>query len=272
MGYIYIFTSPNGKSYIGQTIRPIEKRLEEHESGKSKDCRAIYNAIQYHGWENFEKDWYYCPDEDLNKHEELMVEVLGTLVPEGYNLREGGGNRGKPSDETRKKMSERQLREKNCMYGKNHTEETKQKISESSIGKKMSEESKRKMSEARLGKTMSEETRQKISEAQRGKTHTNETKQKISESSIGKKMSEESKQKMSEARKGEKHYQYGKTGDKHHRSKKVYQYDLNGNFIRSFGSSEEAGRHLEKDGSKIRMCARGDSKTAYEFKWSHTSP
>ena len=34
MGYIYMLTSPSGKSYIGQAYRPIEKRLEEHRTGK----------------------------------------------------------------------------------------------------------------------------------------------------------------------------------------------------------------------------------------------
>ena len=31
MGYIYILTSPSGKSYIGQTIRSIEKRFQQHQ-------------------------------------------------------------------------------------------------------------------------------------------------------------------------------------------------------------------------------------------------
>lgn len=30
MGFLYMLTSPSGKSYIGQTIRPIEERLKEH--------------------------------------------------------------------------------------------------------------------------------------------------------------------------------------------------------------------------------------------------
>jgi group I intron endonuclease len=100
MGYIYMITSPKGKSYIGQTIRSISERFKEHETGKSKDCVAIYSAIQKYGWENFEKEWYECPDKDLNDHEELMIEVLGTLTPGGYNLKGGGGN-GKLSEETR---------------------------------------------------------------------------------------------------------------------------------------------------------------------------
>ena len=78
-----MLTSPDGKIYIGQTIRPIEVRLREHEIGRSDNCVLIYRAIQKYGWDVFDKNWYECPDDDLNKHEELMIEVLGTLTPEG---------------------------------------------------------------------------------------------------------------------------------------------------------------------------------------------
>ena len=265
MGYIYILTSPTGKSYIGQTIRPIKERLEEHRTGKSSGCRAIYNAIQKYGWENFEKDYYECPYEDLNFDEELLIREMGTLAPKGYNLKEGGDN-GRLS------------------------EEIKQKISEAHVGKTLSYETKRKMSEAHIGKTLSDETKRKIGEAQQGdknhrygKTPSGETKQKLRESQIGKTHSEETKQKMSEKHRGEKNHNYGKTasdetkqkmsearkGEKNYNSKRVYQYDLEGNLVGSFGSTEEAGRHLKKSGSNIAMCARGERKTAHKFKWSY---
>jgi group I intron endonuclease len=225
MGYIYILTSPSGKSYIGQTSRPIQKRFEEHKL-ESSGCVAISNAVKKYGWDNLVKDWYECPDGELNKHEELMIEVLGTLSPGGYNLKEGGAN-GKPSAETKQKMSEAQKGDKGYWYGKN--------------GEK----------HHMYGKAHTEETKKKIGEAQRvdkhhmyGKAHTEETKQKMSESA---------------------------RGEKNHNSKRVYQYDLDGNLLGTFASNGEAVICLKKKNSSlISACARGIYKTAYGFKWSYT--
>lgn len=236
MGYIYILTSPNGKSYIGQTTRSIEKRFEKHQQSDSR-CVAIYNAIQKYGWESIEKDWYECPDEDLNFDEELLVREMETLSPNGYNLREGGGSNGKLS------------------------EETKHKIGEGNRGKTVSEETKQ-----RMRKPKSEEHKKRMREARLGKEHSEETKQKLREINLGKTISDETKQKQREALQGEKHPN----------SKRVYQYDINGVFIDSFGSAEEAGRVLKKAGAHISACARGIKngrhKTAYGFKWSYSEP
>jgi group I intron endonuclease len=218
MGYIYILTSPTGKIYIGQTTRPIHKRLEEHETGQSISLRGISGAIKKYGWENFEIDWYECVDDDLNKHERWLVTLMGTLSPNGYNLREGGGSRGK------------------------HSEESKQKNRESNSGK----------NSYWFGKKQNEEHRQKRREAQLGENNHR----------WGSKRSKETKQKHSESIKG----------DKNHNSKRVYQYNLDGIFIASFGSTGEAERNLEKNGSSIRACACGKRNTAYKFKWSYTPP
>ena len=136
MGFIYKLTFPSEKSYIGQTICDIHKRLEKHQYASS-GCVAVRNAIQKYGWEKVEKEWYEVPDEDLNFYEEMLVALLGTLSPGGYNLKEGGGN-GKPSEESRQKMSEAKTGEKHPMYGKEHTEESKQKMSEAKTGEKNS--------------------------------------------------------------------------------------------------------------------------------------
>jgi group I intron endonuclease len=197
MGWIYMLKNKmNGKKYIGQTSQTIEERLKQHRK-KNNSCRRLCYAIQRYGWDNFEIEWYECPDEDLNEHEEFAIEVIGTLSPNGYNLTQGG-SRGKDSDETKQKKRDSRL-------GKTHSKETKQKQS----------------------KTMT----------------------------------------------GEHNPMYGKNGEKHHNSKRVYQYDLDGNFIDSFGSTGEAARILklkESGSGGIRTCARGKYKNAYNFKWSYT--
>jgi group I intron endonuclease len=244
-----MLTSPRGKSYIGQTTRPIEKRLEEHRTGQSSGCVAIYNAIQYHGWETFEKDWYECPDEDLNKHEELMVEVLGTLTPGGYNLKEGGAN-GKLSEETKMKIGDALRCEKHPMYGKTLSDETKKKLSEAHLGEKC----------YWYGKTHTNKTKKKMSEVKQGDKNSMYGKTGENCHMYGKTHTSETKQKMREA----------KQGEKHHKSKRVYQYDLEGNYIGSFGSAGEAVKELKRNSSTISACARGECKTAYGFKWSYT--
>ncbi|AGE57988.1 GIY-YIG catalytic domain-containing endonuclease [Paramecium bursaria Chlorella virus NW665.2] len=166
MGFIYKLTyKVSRKAYIGQTIRPIFERLKEHQF-ESSGCRAISNAIKKHGWDNFEKEWYEVPDEDLNFYEEMLVALFGTLAPGGYNLMEGGGSSGKRSEETKQKMKEAKTGEKNHMFGKEHAKESKQKIREAMSGEK----------HPMYGKTLSEETKQKMSESKTGEKHHNSKK------------------------------------------------------------------------------------------------
>jgi len=249
----------NGKIYIGQTIRSIEKRFKAHRQ-KSSSCVAIYNAIQYHGWDNFEKDWYECPDEDLNFDEELLVREMGTLSPNGYNLKEGGGSKGKMSEETKQKQREAKIGEKNHNYGKTPSEETRRKIRKGNTGKKHSKETKHKIREAKGG----------VNHHMYGKTHSVDTKTRIGEANTGKKRTEEIKQKYREAKSGERNPNYGKIGEKHHNSKRVYQYDREGKLLGSFGCADEAALHINtKSVSNIRTCALGKLNTACGFKWSY---
>lgn len=93
------------------------------------------------------------------------------------NLTNGGeGQSGWiPNDEYRNKMSVKTSGENNGMFGKKHTDETKNKIREKAIGRKFSEETKLKMSIQNIGKK----------NPFYGKTHTEETIKQISEKKIG---------------------------------------------------------------------------------------
>lgn len=53
-------------------------------------------------------------------------------------------------------------------------------------------------------------------------------------------------------------------------SKQVGQYSLDGNFIRSFQSTQEIQRELGFNQGHISKCCNGKQKTAYGFIWKYT--
>jgi group I intron endonuclease len=245
MGFIYILTSISGKKYVGQTIRTVEQRFKEHQRSDS-GCRVLRNAIQLYGWEVFEKEYFEWVDNwDLDYIEMILVEQLETLSPNGYNLKEGGGNR-KFSEETKQLMSINNKGENNPMFGRNGELSPMWGM----IGEL----------NPFWGREHTDETKEVLRLLQTGRKHTDVARERMSESRKGKPKSEKHKQALSES----------KMGDKHHNSKQVHQYELNGTYIRTFGSCGEAGRHLgKKHGDKISGCARGKYKKAYNFKWSY---
>lgn len=52
-------------------------------------------------------------------------------------------------------------------------------------------------------------------------------------------------------------------------SKPINQYDLQGNFIKSWNSGTEIKRTLGYSNSNICNCCRGKQKTAYGYKWQY---
>lgn len=140
MGYIYqIQNKTNGKLYIGQTDN-IEERWKGHRKASS-NCRYLKHAFKKYGFENFEfKVLIICFDDDMNAYEVEYIHKCNTLVPNGYNLREGG-NSGKHHEETKKKISAT-LKLRNCskpQVGRPHTDESKKKISNALKGRPLNE-------------------------------------------------------------------------------------------------------------------------------------
>jgi hypothetical protein len=94
----------------------------------------------------------------------------------------------------RKKIASEKYKGKNApFYGKTHTKEARQKMSEAKKGRKHSTETRKKMSEAKKGKNNPMYGRKGKNNPFYGKTHT-----------------KEARQRMSEAQKGEKSHMYGK--------------------------------------------------------------
>lgn len=175
----------NGKSYIGQTCRDLNKRINSHIYGKGNN-NYFHNSLKKYGRDNFfvETVAYCCNKEHADFLEKFYIKLFNSKFPNGYNLTDGGeGNLGwVPSEKTKEKMSiansginapmfgrkgkdhpmHGKYGDKNPFFGRNHTDEQKKKWSEEKSGenhpffnKHHSDETKKLMSEKHKGEKSS---------------------------------------------------------------------------------------------------------------------
>jgi group I intron endonuclease len=155
MAIIYeIVNTTNNRSYVGQTRRTLNERLNYHKNENRKST-PLYNAIRKYGWENFSFHIVEeCEIDDINDREIYWIAEKKTLYPNGYNLTTGGNQ---------------------C----SHNQYTKDKISRQRTGMKFSDTHRENIRRSRLGTTIPEEQRKKMSESHKGFKHTEETKEKL---------------------------------------------------------------------------------------------
>lgn len=104
-GVIYMYTSPSGKKYIGQTWD--EKRRKRNYVNGGKGTPLFANAIKKYGIENMQYEILHSSIEEqdeLNRLEDIEIRRNNCIHPHGYNLKSGGSN-GKFSDISKNKMS-----------------------------------------------------------------------------------------------------------------------------------------------------------------------
>lgn len=90
-----------------------------------------------------------------------------------------------------------------------------------------------------------------------------ETREKLSKANKGRKASEETKQKISQGRKGKL------KGGEHPQSKKVLQYDLDGNFIKEWDSFMDIERELGVTYQNIWRVCNGQKEKALGYIWKY---
>ena len=189
---VYKLISPNGKIYVGCTSKKLNNIFGKNGNGYRFNER-LYNDIDEYGWENFKHEIVASglnETEAYTMEKDLIHSLDSTNPYNGYNISNGGkgitslyGNR-------------------HPMYGKHHSEESKNKMSESHKGCVISDETRVKISEALKGRIPSEYQRSRIAESNRNRIITEESKQKNREAHLGKRHTEESKSKISKALKG----------------------------------------------------------------------
>lgn len=177
MGCVYKLSFPNGKAYIGVTVREMSLRWRRHVyCSKNKEYQQpVHRAINKYGHENVVISFLYenIDDDflfDLEVEEIRKAKETGLIL---YNMTSGGdGVSGYVLNEAdRKKIS-------SSLLGNTRT-----------LGRKWTEEERLKRAANR--KPISEETRQKLSTASTGK-----------QACLGKTHSEEAKKLMSQNRTG----------------------------------------------------------------------
>lgn len=176
-GIIYkIKNKINNKIYFGQTIRSFRDRIREYEKGFGNEY--INNAFNKYGWDNFEFSIIDTATtlEDLNEKEiRYILQYKSNQKEFGYNI-ESGGKNSIPETSTIEKMSKSHIGIKQTdnwiskrifkagtldakKYGKRKTEEEKKYLSIKSPkyweGKNRTEETKKKISQTKKDKGFS---------------------------------------------------------------------------------------------------------------------
>lgn len=256
-GIYMIQNRVNGKMYIGQAV-DIERRWGRHKNdlrGNYHINKHLQSAWNKYGESNFEFTVIWeCDESQLNIMEEYYITKLKTYDRGfGYN-KTYGGDGVRPTEETKKKMSE-------AAKGRTHSEDAKKKMSEARKGHIVSEETKKKLREAHKGKSLSEEHKKKLRENHAdfkgenhpmfGKHHSKETKKKLSDINIGKTIPEETREKISE---NNSRYWEGKTRSEETRNK--ISESLKGRTLseeakRKIGEAHKGRTHSEDAKKKI---------------------
>jgi group I intron endonuclease len=257
-GIYSIINTNNFKYYIGYSNK-INKRFNEHKYALRHNIHA--NDHLQKSWNKYGEDAFIftileeCEIENLAIREHYWATLLKTHDSEhGYNILSTDNkikiHRKRPlSKEICDKIS---IRRK----GKKHTEETKLKISEFRLnfyktnphpcsGRITNQDTKTKISNSLKGKKHTQESKDKMSKFQKGKILSQETKEKMKKWRTGRRLSEEVKKNMSDAQKLSCFINPKQT-------KHVNQYDLEGNFIREWGSCKEIAEHLNVSITAIR--------------------
>lgn len=150
MGYIYkIKNLVSNKIYIGETKQPDpETRWKQHKNCflRNAGCPALRDAVKKYGINNFIFEiLLICFDKDRFEYEIEYIKKFNSIVPNGYNIANGGQGGGflgkKHSEKTKKKLSDiiKKRQSDNPNYLKNLSNKAKIIMNKEEIKNKIKE-------------------------------------------------------------------------------------------------------------------------------------
>lgn len=230
---VYKHTSPCGKVYIGITRMDCNKRWQNGKGYVHNEY--FYRAIEKYGWENFKHEILFENlDEETasNKEVELIKTYKSNEKEYGYNISTGGTiNKGWKLCEETKDRLRKRQKEKGNWKGEKNPFYNSHRNGELNPF---------------YGKKHNEETRNKMSE-----NHCD-----ISGD----------KNPMRRKEVAEKFF-----GSNNPKSRKVEQYDLKGNYIKTWDCIKDVERELNINASNISSCCRGKYKYTHGFIFRYAS-
>jgi group I intron endonuclease len=265
MGYIYRITNrETRKVYIGKTTcdDPMT-RWKGHITMFKKEkggCPALRDAVKKYGLDAFMFEvLIICFDEDCDRWEKEYITKHNCIVPNGYNILEGGqggaGFRGKThtAETVEKIVASLKERCSDPTYIEQQRENTRKlmaNVDRKEFGNKIkeSEKYKKALEEGRVGGsghkngTLSTETKEKIRKSVN----------KYYESNGDTRCIEKHREGMAKAK-----------------GRNVDQYDKEGNFIKTHISIAEAARETTVSKGGIGFVLSGKHKTAGGFVWKY---
>lgn len=203
-----------GKAYVGFTVTTMSRRWSCHIASMQRAMKRgtsltyLWKAINHYGVDCWDKEELFSgvanSMDDIAREERRFIESERTMVPNGYNLTEGGEGR----------------------VGFIASAETREKLRHFHLGMKASDETKKKMSETRTGKLFSAEHRRNMSEAQTGEKNYQ----------FGKRLSEAARLRLSILQSGARNPFYGRK----HSLESIEEMSKNAH--RRFGRANHATR------------------------------
>lgn len=160
---------PNIIRYIGKTKKKVEDRLKQHIYLSKKKIKRPLNLwikkLIDEGNNPSIKILEETNDKEWAEREMFWIKKMKDNGDDLLNLTDGGESNlnYKPTEETKKKISENNKGKHYYWLGRKFSDEHKNKIGLSGLGKKRTDETRQNISKSLLGKKLSKEHRLKIS-------------------------------------------------------------------------------------------------------------